>query len=122
MPLHSTALGKVLLAHAPADVRESVLRRPLERRAPRTITNVDVLTRQLSDIAAKGVAFEYEESAVGIVCVASGIFGPSDEILGAVSVTGPVHRFRPARHANSIRAAAGGITATLGRREELLRH
>ncbi|GHD74233.1 IclR family transcriptional regulator [Streptomyces mirabilis] len=122
MPLHSTALGKVLLAHAPADVRESVLRGPLERRAPRTITNVDVLTRQLSDIAAKGVAFEYEESAVGIVCVASGIFGPSDEILGAVSVTGPVHRFQPARHANSIRAAAGGITATLGRREELLRH
>ncbi|MET8469019.1 IclR family transcriptional regulator [Streptomyces sp. NPDC006422] len=122
MPLHATAIGKVLLAHAPAEDREAALRGPLERKAPRTITNVDVLTRQLSDVLAKGVAFEYEESAVGIVCVAAGIFGPADEIVAAVSVTGPVHRFQPARHANSVRAAAAGISATLGRRAELRRH
>ncbi|MGC5567349.1 IclR family transcriptional regulator [Streptomyces sp. FR-108] len=122
MPLHATALGKVLLSHAPAEVREAVLRGPLERKAPRTITHVDVLTRQLSDVVTKGVAFEYEESAVGIVCVAAGIFGPSDEIVAAVSVTGPVHRFQPARHATSVRAAAAGISATLGRRAELRDH
>ncbi|MGI5143059.1 MULTISPECIES: IclR family transcriptional regulator [unclassified Streptomyces] len=122
MPLHATALGKVLLAHAPAEVREATLRGPLERKAPRTITNVDVLTRQLSDVVTKGVAFEYEESAVGIVCVAAGVFGPSDEIVAAVSVTGPVHRFQPARHATSVRAAAAGISATLGRRAELRNH
>lgn len=122
MPLHATAIGKVLLAHAPAEVREATLRGHLERKAPRTITNLDVLARQLSDVAASGVAFEYEESAVGIVCVAAGIFGPSDEIVAAVSVTGPVHRFQPARHANSVRAAAAGISATLGRRAELRRH
>ncbi|MFD7409481.1 IclR family transcriptional regulator [Streptomyces sp. NPDC059866] len=119
MPLHATALGKVLLAHAPAEVREAVLRGPLERKAPRTITNVDVLARQMSDAGTKNVAFEYEESAVGIVCVAAGIFGPSDEIVAAVSVTGPVHRFQPARHATSVRAAAAGISAMLGRRAEL---
>ncbi|KAA0941161.1 IclR family transcriptional regulator [Streptomyces apricus] len=122
MPLHATALGKMLLSHAPTEVREAALRGPLARKAPRTITNVDVLTRQLSDVAAEGVAFEYEESAVGIVCVAAGIFGPSDEIVAAVSVTGPVHRFRPARHATSVRAAAAGISATLGRRAELRNH
>ncbi|MGW6054399.1 IclR family transcriptional regulator [Streptomyces sp. NPDC055189] len=122
MPLHATAIGKVLLSHAPADVREAALRGPLERKAPRTITNVDVLTRQLSDVVTKGVAFEYEESAVGIVCVAAGIFGPSDEIVAAVSVTGPVHRFQPARHATGVRAAAAGISATLGRRAELRNH
>ncbi|MGX1667970.1 IclR family transcriptional regulator [Streptomyces sp. NPDC055400] len=122
MPLHATAIGKVLLAHAPAEVREAALRGPLERKAPRTITNADVLTRQLSETITKGVAFEYEESAVGIVCVAAGIFGPSDEIMAAVSVTGPVHRFQPARHATSVRAAAAGISATLGRRAELRSH
>jgi DNA-binding IclR family transcriptional regulator len=122
MPLHATALGKVLLAHAPADVREAALRQPLERKAPKTITNADVLGRQLSDVVSKGVSFEYEESAVGIVCVAAGVFGPSDDILAAVSVTGPVHRFQPARHAGSVRAAAAGITALLGRREELRNH
>ncbi|KUN29687.1 IclR family transcriptional regulator [Streptomyces antibioticus] len=122
MPLHATALGKVLLSHAPDEVREKVLRGPLERKAPRTITNVEVLTRQLSDVVTQGVAFEYEESAVGIVCVAAGIFSPSDEIMAAISVTGPVHRFQPARHASSVRAAAAGISATLARREELRSH
>lgn len=122
MPLHATAIGKVLLAHAPAEEREAALRGPLERKAPRTITNVDVLTRQLDEVAAKGVAFEYEESAVGIVCVAAGVFGPADEAVAAVSVTGPVHRFQPARHANSVRAAAAGISTTLGRRAELRAH
>ncbi|MYW01026.1 IclR family transcriptional regulator [Streptomyces sp. SID3343] len=122
MPLHATALGKVLLAHAPADVREAALRGPLERKAPRTITHVDILTRQLSDIAASGIAFEYEESAVGIVCVAAGIFGPTDEIVAAVSVTGRVHRLRPARYASSVRAAAAGISATLGRRAKPRNH
>ncbi|WAC94748.1 IclR family transcriptional regulator [Streptomyces sp. NA13] len=119
MPLHATAIGKVLLAHGPAEVRGATLRGPLERRAPRTITHADVLSRQLSEVVAQGVAYEYEESAVGIVCVAAGIFDPADGIVAAVSVTGPVHRFQPARHANSVRAAAAGISATLGRRAEL---
>jgi DNA-binding IclR family transcriptional regulator len=119
MPLHATALEKVLPAHAPAEVRKAALCGRLERKAPRTITNVDVLAQQLSDVGTKGVAFEYEESAVGMVCVAVGIFGPSDEIVAAVSVTGPVHRFQPARHATRVRAAAAGISATLGRRAEL---
>ncbi|MDI3388527.1 IclR family transcriptional regulator [Streptomyces sp. B-S-A8] len=122
MPLHATAIGKVLLAHAPAEVREATLRGPLDRKAPRTITNVDVLSRQLADVVTSGVAFEYEESAVGIVCVAAGVFDPSDEVVAAVSVTGPVHRFQPARHAGSVRAAAAGISATLGRRAELRNH
>ncbi|MEV5284368.1 IclR family transcriptional regulator [Streptomyces albidoflavus] len=119
MPLHATAIGKVLLAHGPAEVRGATLRGPLERRAPRTITHADVLSRQLAEVVAQGVAYEYEESAVGIVCVAAGIFDPADGIVAAVSVTGPVHRFQPARHANSVRAAAAGISATLGRRAEL---
>ena len=45
----------------------------------------------------KGVAFEYEESAVGIVCVAAPVLGRDDVALAAVSVTGPVTRFEPRR-------------------------
>ncbi|MEW2302306.1 IclR family transcriptional regulator [Streptomyces sp. NPDC006655] len=122
MPLHATALEKVLFSHAPAEVREVALRGPLERKAAPDDHQRRCADSQLSDVVTKGVAFEYEESAVGIVCVAAWIFGPSDEVVAAVSVTGPVHRFQPARHATSVRAAATGISATLGRRAELRNH
>lgn len=116
MPLHATAVGKALLAWAPKDVQESVLGGRLPRCAPRTVLNRAVLRRQLHHIVERGVAFEYEESAVGIACVAAPVLDETANVLAAVSVTGPVTRFQPARHAAAVHAAAAGIAATLTRR------
>lgn len=119
MPLHATAIGKALLAHLPAQERDRILAGPLERFAPRTVVASGLLRDQLESVVDKGVAFEYEESAVGIVCVAAAVLDGHDEAVAAVSVTGPVNRFHPARHAASVRAAAAGIAATLARRDVL---
>jgi DNA-binding IclR family transcriptional regulator len=121
MPLHCTAIGKALLAHSdPALVRE-VLSADLERRTPRTVTAPGLLRTQLERAVEAGVTFENEESAVGIVCVAAPVLDADNRPLAAISVTGPVTRFRPEIHASSVRAAAAGIGATLARREALLR-
>jgi DNA-binding IclR family transcriptional regulator len=119
MPLHATAIGKALLAHAPAETLDQILGSALPRSAPRTITSADVLRRQLNEVIERGVAFEYEESAVGIVCVAAPVLDVVDEVVAAVSVTGPINRFQPARHASAVHAAAAGIAATLARRTVL---
>ncbi|AGZ43020.1 IclR family transcriptional regulator [Actinoplanes friuliensis] len=111
MPLHATAIGKALLAYAPSDVRSAVLRGPLERLAPRTITAPGILADQLGEVAAAGVAYEFEESAVGIVCVGAPIV--AGVLVAAVSVAGPVNRFQPRKHAEAVRAAARGIAAAL---------
>lgn len=116
MPLHATAIGKVLLAHAPPEVRDTVLRGPLTRRTPRTVVNVEVLRRQLDRAVERGVALEHEESAVGITCVAAVVADRDGGAHAAVSVTGPVHRFDPERHTDAVRAAGAGIAATLARR------
>jgi DNA-binding IclR family transcriptional regulator len=113
MPLHATAIGKALLAYAPADVRTAVLGGPLERLAPRTVTAPGLLAGQLEQIVASGVSFEFEESAVGIACVGAPIV--SGLVVAAVSVAGPVNRFQPRRHADAVRAAAAGIAAALSR-------
>lgn len=114
MPLHATAIGKALLAYAPADVRSAVLGGPLERLAARTVTAPGILAGQLDEVVAGGVAFEFEESAVGIVCVAAPIVAGG--VVAAVSVAGPVNRFQPRRHADAVRSAATGIAAALARR------
>lgn len=119
MPMHATAIGKALLAWSPPEVREAVLGTRLQRCSPRTVVNRTVLRGQLDEVMATGVAFEYEESAVGIICVAAPILDENDQALAGISVTGPVGRFQPARHASAVHAAAAGIAATLARRSTL---
>lgn len=122
MPLHATAIGKVLLAHADGEAREAVLRGGLERRTPRTVVHVEQLRGQLARALDRGVALEYEESAVGVVCVAAVVPDRDGGARAAVSVTGPVHRFDPLRHLDAVRASGAGIAATLARRDEAREH
>jgi DNA-binding IclR family transcriptional regulator len=116
MPLHCTAIGKALLAHAPDEVLSRMLHSGLARVAARTVTAPGLLRAQLEQVAESGLAFEYEESAVGIACVAAPVVDPDTGVVAALSVAGPVLRFRPQHHGNQLRAAAAGISATLARR------
>lgn len=118
MPVHCTAIGKVLLAHADAAVRREVLRGPLERRTPHTIVAPGLLARQLEGILESGVGFEREESRAGLLCVAAPVLDADGRTaLAAISVTGPVGRFRPEAHATAVRAAAQGLGSVVARRQ-----
>ncbi|MCK0440875.1 IclR family transcriptional regulator [Gordonia alkaliphila] len=120
MPLHCTGIGKALLAHTDAQTQRRVLSAPLVRRTPRTIVAPGLLSQQLDAARETGVTFEYEESALGIACVAAPILDVGDNsLIAAISATGPVHRYRPEQHVAAVRAAAGGIAATLHRRRAL---
>lgn len=119
MPLHCTAIGKVLLAHSAPELLAEVVAAGLTRRTPRTVIAPGALRRQLDRVVETGVAFEYEESAVGIVCVAAPVLDAEDRPVAAISVTGPVVRFQPDKHTVALRAAAAGVAATLARRSAL---
>ncbi|NPC98720.1 IclR family transcriptional regulator [Nocardioides sp. zg-DK7169] len=119
MPLHCTAIGKALLAHADPELRRQVLSGPLERRTPRTVVAPGLLRRQLDAVLETGVAFEHEESAPGLTCVAAPVLLRGTEAVAAISVTGPTTRFRPDQHVAAVRAAAAGLASTVARREAL---
>ncbi|MFW0794464.1 IclR family transcriptional regulator [Gordonia sp. CPCC 205515] len=118
MPLHCTAIGKTLLAFSSEGLRDEVLSRPLVRRTRHTVVAPGTLRTQLDRIRNDGVAYEFEESAAGVVCVGAPIW-ENDDLIGAVSVTGPSHRFRPQAHATIVRAAADNVGHALTRRDEL---
>ena len=65
LPLHSTGVGKVLLAHAPADVRHEVLAGPLPRFTPYTVIQPRRLERQLQHVTQDGFATTTEEMTLG---------------------------------------------------------
>lgn len=116
MPLYCTAIGKALLAYAGDEAIARVLAGPLRRRTPHTVVAPGQLRRQLDRVISTGVAYEHEESVIGVVCVAAPILDAAEQAIAAISATGPATSFRPERHAALLRAAAGGIALTYARR------
>lgn len=118
-PWYCTAIGKSLMAHAGPDLLRDALSMRMVRRTPHTLVAPGILRKQLERVVETGVSFEREESALGITCVAAPVFGADDEIVAAISVTGPTGRFTPENHVAAVRAAAEGLRSTVGRRERL---
>jgi len=88
-PLHSTAMGKVLLAHAPAEVVRRIARRRLPAFTRNTITDAGKLQEELERVRRDGHAFDREEITRGLMCVAAPIYDAHGEIAGAMSCTFP---------------------------------
>ena len=114
MPMHCTAIGKVFLAFEPS-VRQEVLKLSLERRTTFTIVAPGRLARQLGRVREKGVAFEHEESALGLTCVAAPVLNSSDRPVAAISLAGPTSRFSPEKHADAVKAASAAVAAVASR-------
>lgn len=96
--LHSTALGKAILAHLPESrVDEIIDMHGLEPTTERTVTDRETLFDELADIRDRGYALDDEERLKGLRCVAAPILSTEDRVLGAVSVSGPSHRIMTER-------------------------
>jgi len=113
MPAHCTAVGKVLLAHAPPPVRNAVLAGPLARRTARTIVMPGLLARELMTVRRSGLAYEHEESAAGVVCAAAPIIDSSGVAVAAVSLSGWSNRLVLDRLTPALRTAARLLSRTL---------
>jgi DNA-binding IclR family transcriptional regulator len=115
LPAHATGVGKALLAVSPPEVFDAVIAAGLTRVGPRTIMAPGPLSRQLRRIASSGIAYEHEESAPGVVCVASAVVGVGPPVA-AVSASGwigkvDIRRVGPAVHTTAL-SIARALTST----------
>lgn len=91
VPLHTSAVGKVMLAQLPSvEVDAILLRSGLRALTDRTITDAAALHRQLADVRVTGYAADVGEYEVGVGCVAVPL--PGAFALAALSVSGPAAR------------------------------
>ncbi|WP_236541492.1 IclR family transcriptional regulator [Spiractinospora alimapuensis] len=121
LPLPQGAPGKALLAYLRYDLREQVLRDPIDRATPATITDPDALRRQLAEIRETGRALSFAERTPGIHTVAVPIFDNASRVVGCLSVSGPEVRMPRSRMdtlAVDVSAAAWQISEVLGATEE----
>jgi IclR family acetate operon transcriptional repressor len=119
VPMHSSAVGKALLAHMPTTEVQAILgQRGLSKFTDRTITNADALAADLDGVRERGYAIDDAEHAIGLRCVAAPIFGSDGVPVAALSVSAPAARVPDRRIPELGRAvirAADEISAASGR-------
>jgi IclR family KDG regulon transcriptional repressor len=97
-PLHSTSLGKALLAwRDDEEIRERLSKTELTKRAPCTITDLETLVDVLHATRRQGFAEEVEESEAGVRCMAVPIFNYMGKPVAAMSISFPLFRFDEGR-------------------------
>ena len=84
LPLHVGASQRLLLAHAPAEVREAVLAGPLARLTPRTLTSPQRLRRELALLARRRELASHGEGIDGVGATAALVGPPDAEPLAAL--------------------------------------
>ncbi len=115
VPLHCTANGKLLLAHAPAAAREKLLRSlTLTAQTPRTMVGRPELERELARIRQCGYSEDDEEFLAGVCCLAVPVRDRRRRIVAGLAVSAPSARFNLARaraHIPDLMAAAEALGA-----------
>lgn len=93
--LHTTALGKSMLAVMPDwRVEEIIERRGLPKLTENTITDEAELREELATIRDRGYAVDDEERLEDIRCVAAPVTAGGRDIEGAISISAPKNRMR----------------------------
>lgn len=93
--LHTAAAGKSILAMLPEQKVEAIIdEHGLPEKTENTITDREELFKELAVIRDQGYAYNREEQIQGIKAVGTPILGDHDEVIGAISVSGPAHRLK----------------------------
>lgn len=117
-PIHASGIGKALLAFAPPERVERLIREAgLPAFTARTLTDRGALLEALAEIRGRGWALDDEERTDGMRCIAAPIFNEFREAVAGVSISGPtvrVARERDAALGAQVRASADRITRAIG--------
>jgi DNA-binding IclR family transcriptional regulator len=92
-PAHSCAVGKVLMAHLPAEALTRIVeQKGLPKRTSNTITDFNQLKDHMALVRKQGYAIDDEENERGIRCVGAPVFDEAGRVVAAISVSGPAFR------------------------------
>lgn len=93
LPLHSTAIGKVLLAYQePQEIERLLQGYSYQQQTASTISNEAVFRKELEKIQQQGFAIDNEENEQGVQCAAVPIFKGKNKVLAAISISTLVSR------------------------------
>ena len=120
LSLHSSSLGKVLLAWLPPAELDAVLaRNDWQRKTATTLVDADAFRAHLREVKARGWAVDDQEDLANIRCVAAPVLDSQGQVVAAVSAVGTIldiSRERPDALAEKVCATARELSRHLGHR------
>jgi DNA-binding IclR family transcriptional regulator len=116
LPLHCTAIGKVLLAFAPREVQERALA-ALSRHTPFTITDPVIMRAQLDAVVRTRIVDSHQQHRMGVTSVAVPVIGQAGSVLAGIAIMAPAEASLDA-HRQSLRMCAQAIARSV----EILEH
>ena len=120
-PAHCTALGKVILAALRDDQLDRFLARTeLTAVTPKSITEPDVLKKDIADVRRSGIAFDDGEFNPEVRCVGVPVKDFTGQVIGAIGISGPIWRLSIQSlqgRAAIVQASARRLSAEFGYRE-----
>ena len=85
--LHSTAIGKSLLAFRPEEEIDALMgEQPLPALTPKTITDPALLKKELARVRAQGYSVGIEENELEVRAIGAPIFGDDGRTIAAVNL------------------------------------
>ena len=90
---HATAPGKVYLAHLTGEKLKHVMdRMGLPRITEHTITDFQVLEKELEKVRKNGYAYDEQEMRMGVVRVAAPVYDKDGRVMACIGVAAPSFR------------------------------
>jgi DNA-binding IclR family transcriptional regulator len=114
IPLHTTGVGLVLLAHADNDLQERVLSGEVPVGPGEPAVDPRTLRRTLAHVRQTGVAVINRGKPAPVVSVAAPVRGEGDRVLAGLSIVVPAGGADPRTLEPAVRAAARAVSRGLG--------
>lgn len=117
MCVHSTSVGKALVAWLPQEETEAILRETgLKKRTPKTIVTLSRLLAEFEMVRTRGYAVDDEENSLGARCMGAPIFDGQGGVAAALGVSGTITQVSKAempRIAEALKETARRISRQL---------
>ncbi|WP_063793991.1 IclR family transcriptional regulator [Streptomyces graminilatus] len=110
LPLHVTATGLALLAHASAVLQDELCAGPLPAYTSTTVTDGATLRNQLRRIKREGYAIMCDTLREGRGAVAAPVRNARGTVVASVGVVGPANMLQPSRLVPLVVATAEAIS------------
>ncbi len=91
LPIHTTAIGKVLVSKMSDEEIQSILKlRGMERKSRKSITSIKGYLAEIKKVRSQGFAVDDEENSLEVRCLAAPIFDAKGNVIAAIGASSTI--------------------------------
>ena len=91
LPVHTTAIGKILMANLPdEEILKTLELRGMEKKTRKSITSKTKFAREIEGVRKYGIAIDNEENSLNVRCLAAPVFNQQGAVIAALGTSSTI--------------------------------